>query len=93
MSLFEKMRTKGERSDYAGDIFMEADEDFSGGGVFELTISEIPVGFESGWIGKNVFFEVLDGLTDFRAGALVCEESSERVVFESNGSESDTDRR
>ena len=92
MGLFEKMRAKGERGDYTSDVFVEADEDFSGGRVFELTISEIPISFESSWIGRDIFFEVLDGLVDFRAGTLVCDESSEIVVFERDSSESDTDR-
>ena len=92
MSLFEKMRAKGERGDYTSDVFVEADEDFSGRSVFELKISEIPIGFKGGWIGKDIFFEVLNDLTDFRAGTLVCDESSERVVFEGNGGESDTNR-
>ena len=93
MSLFEEVRAKGERGDYASDVFMEADKDFSGGSVFELTISEIPVGFKGSWIREGVFFEILNGLADFRAGTLVYDESSERVVFESDSSESDANRR
>ena len=92
MSLFEEMGTKGERGDYTSDVFVKVDECFSGGSAFKLTVAEIPVGFESGWIREGVFFEILDGLIEFRAGTLVCDESSERVVFERNSSESDTDR-
>ena len=56
-----------------------------------MTISEIPIGFEGSWIGKDVVFEHFDSLTEFRAGTLVCDESSEIVVFEGNCGESDTD--
>ena len=91
MGLFEEMRTKGERGNNASDVILQVDEEFSGGCVFELTISEIPISFESSWIGRDIFFEVLNGLVDFRAGTLVCDESSEIVVFERDSSESDTD--
>ena len=92
MSLFEKMRTKGERGNNASDIFVKVNEYFSSGRVFELTIAEIPVGFKGSWVGKDIVFEHFDSLTEFRAGTLVCDVSSEIVVFEGNGGESDTDR-
>ena len=92
MSLFEEMRTKGERGDNSSDVVLEVDEEFSSRSVFELTISEIPVSFESSWVGRDIFFKILDGLADFRAGTLVCDESSEIVVFEGDCGESDTDR-
>ena len=92
MSLFEEMRTKGERGDNTSDIFMEADENFSGGRIFKLTISEIPIGFEGSWVGKDIVFEHFDNLAEFRAGTLVCDESSEIVVFEGDCGEGDTNR-
>ena len=92
MGLFEKMRTKRERGNNAIDVVLQVDEDFSGRRVFELTIAEIPIGFKGSWIGKDIVFEHFDSLAEFRAGTLVCDESSEIVVFEGNCGEGDTDR-
>ena len=92
MGLFEEMRAKGERGNYASDVVLQVDEYFSSGCVFKLTISEIPIGFEGSWVGKDVVFEHFDSLTEFRAGTLVCDESSEIVVFEGNCGKGDTNR-